>query len=56
MQGNYKTREGEQHPDRDAQFHYINERVGEALAAEQPVISIDCKKELVGEFRNGGRE
>jgi len=57
MQGNYKTREGEQHPDRDAQFHYINETVAEALAGEQPVISVDCKKkELVGDFKAVGRE
>jgi hypothetical protein len=57
MQGNYKTREGEQHPDRDAQFHYINETVAEALAAQQPVISVDCKKrELVGDFKAVGRE
>ena len=57
MQGNYKTREGADHPDRDAQFHYINDRVAEALKARQPVISVDTKKkELVGEFENGGRE
>jgi hypothetical protein len=57
MQGNYKTREGSDHPDRDAQFHYINDTVAEALDAGQPVISIDSKKkELVGEFANGGRE
>jgi Rhodopirellula transposase DDE domain len=57
MQGNRKTREGSDHPDRDAQFHYINDRGAEALAAEQPVISVDTKKrELVGEFKNGGRE
>lgn len=57
MQGNRKTREGSEHPDRDAQFHYINDTVAAALAAEQPVISVDTKKkELVGEFKNGGRE
>ena len=57
MQGNYKTREGKDHPDRDAQFHYINDTVTEALQARQPVISVDTKKkELVGEFKNGGRE
>jgi Rhodopirellula transposase DDE domain len=57
MQGNYKTREGKDHPDRDAQFHYINDTVAEALQARQPVISVDTKKkELVGEFKNGGRE
>jgi len=57
MQGNYKTREGADHPDRDQQFHYINDTVADALAARQPVISVDTKKkELVGEFKNGGRE
>ena len=57
MQGNYKTREGADHPDRDAQFHYINDTVAGALAAQQPVISVDTKKkELVGDFKNGGRE
>jgi hypothetical protein len=57
MQGNRKTREGSDHPDRDAQFRCINETVAEALAAKQPVISVDTKKrELVGEFKNGGRE
>ena len=54
---NRKTREGTSHPDRDAQFHYINERVKEALAAGEPAISVDTKKkELVGDFKNGGRE
>ncbi|HEY7932831.1 MAG TPA: ISAzo13 family transposase, partial [Solirubrobacteraceae bacterium] len=57
MQGNRKTREGSDHPDRDAQFTYINETVAAALDAKQPVISADTKKkELVGEFKNGGRE
>jgi Rhodopirellula transposase DDE domain len=57
MQGNYKTREGSDHPDRDAQFAYINDTVAEALDAGQPVISVDTKKkELVGDFKNGGRE
>jgi len=57
MQGNRKTREGAEYPDRDAQFHYINDTVAAALAAKQPVISVDTKKrELVGEFNNGGRE
>jgi len=57
MQGNRKTREGSDHPDRDAQFHYINDTVARALAAGQPVISVDTKKkELVGEFKNGGCE
>jgi hypothetical protein len=49
--------EGSQHPDRDAQFRLINERVGAAIAAGEPAISIDTKKkELVGEFANRGRE
>ena len=57
MQSNRKTREGSDHPDRDAQFRYINETVADALAAKQAVISVDTKKkELVGEFENGGRE
>lgn len=57
LQGNAKVTEGSQHADRDAQFRYINERVAEQLAASQPVVSVDTKKkELVGEFKNGGRE
>jgi transposase len=57
LQANRKTREGEQHPDRDAQFRYINQRVKAALAAGQPVISVDTKKrELVGNFKAVGRE
>ena len=49
-----KTREGAQHPDRDAQFEHINETVSAALAAGEPVISVDAKKrELVGDFKNG---
>ncbi|MEO6783704.1 MAG: ISAzo13 family transposase [Bradyrhizobium sp.] len=57
LQANRKTREGDSHPDRDAQFLYINDSVTEALAARQPVISVDTKKkELVGDFKNGGRE
>ncbi len=57
LQANRKTREGDDHPDRDAQFEYINRRVSESLAARQPVISVDTKKkELVGDFKNGGRE
>jgi DDE family transposase len=56
-QANRKTREGTQHPDRNAQFEYINARVKAALAAGQPAISVDTKKkELVGNFKNGGRE
>src|SRR5947209_17373159 len=57
LQVNAKTREGRQHPDRDAQFVHINAAVGEALTAGQPVISVDTKKkELVGDFKNAGRE
>ena len=57
LQANCKTREGESHPDRDAQFHHLNETVQCALAEQQPVISVDTKKkELVGDFKNGGRE
>src|ERR687898_644474 len=56
-QANRKTREGTQHPDRNAQFEYINAKVKAALAAGQPAISVDTKKkELVGDFKNGGRE
>ena len=57
LQANRKTREGTNHPDRDAQFGYINEQVKRALAADEPAISVDTKKkELVGDFKNNGRE
>jgi transposase len=57
LQANQKTKEGDSHPDRDAQFRHINETVRSALAENQPVISVDTKKkELVGDFRNGGQE
>ena len=57
LQANAKTREGAKHPDRDAQFHHINATAGAAIAAGQPVISVDTKKkELIGDFKNGGRE
>jgi hypothetical protein len=57
LQANCKTREGDTHPDRDAQFRHINDAVAVALDAQQPVISVDTKKkELVGDFKNGGRE
>jgi len=57
LQANAKVTEGSQHPDRDAQFRYINDRAGEHLAAGEPVISVDCKKkELVGDYANGGAE
>jgi hypothetical protein len=57
LQANRKTTEGDSHPDRDAQFGYINTQVSTALAEQEPVISVDTKKkELVGDFRNHGRE
>jgi len=57
LQGNRKTEEGNDHPDRDEQFEYINERVRRALAAGRPVISVDTKKkELVGNYENKGRQ
>src|SRR5262245_13140713 len=57
LQANRKTREGSQHPDRDAQFHYIAARCRRFQSRGQPVISVDTKKkELVGDFKNGGRE
>jgi hypothetical protein len=57
LQGNRKTREGDSHPDRNAQFEHINAAVSTALAEHQPVISVDTKKkELVGDFKNGGRD
>jgi hypothetical protein len=56
-QANRKTREGSRHPDRDAQFQHINATVKAAIAAGQPAISVDTKKkELVGDFKNNGRE
>jgi hypothetical protein len=56
LQGNVKTREGRQHPDRDAQFRYIARQVQAAQRRQQPTISVDTKKkELVGPFKNGGR-
>jgi transposase len=57
LQANRKTREGGNHPDRDAQFTYINEQVKAALATGEPAVSVDTKKkELVGDFKNAGRE
>jgi transposase len=57
LQSNRKSREGSSHPDRDAQFRHINEQVGAALRAGEPAISVDTKKkELVGDFKNTGRE
>ena len=57
LQANRKTLEGKQHPDRDAQFRRISRRVRAFQKLGQPVVSVDTKKkELVGQFRNGGRE
>jgi hypothetical protein len=57
LQGNRKTIEGNQHPDRNAQFEYINARVDRELRASQPVISVDTKKkELIGNYVNNGTQ
>jgi hypothetical protein len=57
LQSNRKTKEGESHPDRDAQFEYINRQAKLFQRLGQPVVSVDTKKkELVGDFKNGGRE
>lgn len=57
LQANQKRREGAQHPDRNAQFEHINERVRAQLEEGQPAISVDLKKkELVGPYKNNGRE
>ena len=57
LQANRKTREGSKHPDRDAQFQYLDARMKTHMAEGAPVISVDTKKkELVGDFKNGGRE
>jgi Rhodopirellula transposase DDE domain len=57
LQGNAKTIEGQRHPDRNAQFRYINEQVKAHQGTADPVISVDTKKKgLAGEFKNGGRE
>jgi hypothetical protein len=57
LHANAKTREGSDHPDRDAQFRHINATAQAALAAGEPTISVDAKKrELVGDFKNNGRE
>jgi hypothetical protein len=57
LQSNRKTEEGADHPDRDAQFRHINTQVKRALAAGLPVISVDTKKkELLGNYQNGGRQ
>jgi len=57
LQANCKTNEGASHPDRNAQFEHINAKVAEQIASQNPAISVDTKKkELVGDFKNGGRE
>jgi hypothetical protein len=57
LQANSKTLEGASHPDRDAQFEHINQKIKQFQAAGQAAISVDTKKkELVGDFKNGGRE
>jgi len=57
LQANAKTLEGSRHPDRDAQFRYLNDQIKARLAQGLPVVSVDTKKkELVGVFRNGGQE
>ncbi|MGH7750466.1 MAG: ISAzo13 family transposase, partial [Candidatus Dormibacteria bacterium] len=57
LQAPRKLREGKSHPDRDAQFAYLNTQVEDTLAEGQPVVSVDCKKkELVGAYKNGGQE
>lgn len=57
LQGNHKTEEGADHPDRDAQFQFINAEVHRAVAAKRPVISVDTKKkELLGNYQNAGRQ
>jgi hypothetical protein len=57
LQSNRKTEEGQDHPDRDAQFRHINRQVKRALAAGQPVISVDTKKkELIGNYANEGQQ
>ena len=57
LQANRKTKEGSDHPDRNAQFEHLNGKVKWSLSRRQPVISVDTKKkELVGDFKNGGRE
>jgi transposase len=57
LQANRKTKEGSSHPDRNAQFEYINAKATEFLTSGQPAISVDTKKkEQVGDYKNGGRE
>jgi len=57
LQAPAKENEGAQHPDRDGQFHYLNDIVAERLAQGEPVVSVDTKKkELIGNYKNGGAE
>ena len=57
LQANRKTREGDSHPDRDAQFEHLNAQAQAFLAAGEPAVSVDAKKkELIGDFKNPGRE
>lgn len=57
LQANAKTREGRQHPDRDKQFQHINDTIERSRRGRPPAISVDTKKkELVGDFKNNGRE
>ncbi len=57
LQADRKTREGGSHPDRDAQFRYIERQVARRIAAGRPAVSVDAKKkELIGNFKNAGRE
>jgi hypothetical protein len=57
LQAVQKTREGTSHPDRNAQFEYINATAAKYLRSKQPIVSVDTKKkELIGDFKNGGRE
>jgi hypothetical protein len=57
LQATRKTRDGGTHPDRDAQFRYLSEQVNDHLGDDEPVVSVDTKKkELVGRYKNGGRE
>src|SRR5207302_7856097 len=57
LQANRKTREGSHHPDRNAQFEYINTQVRRLQKRGQPVVSVDTKKkELLGDFKNAGQE
>ena len=57
LQSNRRTQEGGIHPDRDAQFEFINNKSGRFIAKNQPVVSVDCKKkELIGNYKNNGKE